>query len=344
MFRINAHSHILPEPKEIPKFMKKRCVFWISKDKKYMYQKDWSRPIDDPSFFLNARLDWMAKHHINHEVLITLSQLYCNGLSKTEAYDVIRWQNDFNAKLQNDHPTKFTSGFTVNPAYTISSLKEIDRCVKLDMKVLCLPSHFQTKKGNWVSIFYKKADPIFQLADKYNLAIQIHPYDAPRMVNLKNKFWRFHLIWMCAQTADAHHMMTSRGIDQEFSNIRFCFAHGSQYTQANYGRRLQGFTGRPDLFKKAASPESNVLSKNIFFDSIVHDVLTFRLLVDRCGSGQIVAGLDNPYPLGEMDSVKGSYPGKVIYEAQIHGYISEKEKKEIWKDNVERWLGKSFSN
>ena len=344
MIRINGHGHILPDPKQIPGFMKKKEIFWISKDKTFMHQKGWQRPIDHPSYFLDGRMEWLKQHHINHEVIITLSQLYCNGLPKKLAYDVIRFQNDFHAELQTNHPETFTCGFTVNPAYTVSALKEIERCVQnLGLSVLCLPTHFQNKNGEWLSIGNEKADPIFQLADKYELAVQIHPYDAPKMIPLENRFWRFHLIWMCAQTADAHHMMTSRGIDQEFSKARYCFAHGSQFTQASYGRRVQGYKGRPDIFENAHSPEENVLSKNVYFDTLVHDVITMQLLINRCGSKQVVAGLDNPYPLGEMDSVKGSYPGKVIFDAEIHGIISESDKKAIWKDNVERWLGKSIN-
>ncbi len=345
MNRINAHAHLLPEPSSIPKFMKKKEIFWISKDKKSMHQKAWTRPIDHKSYFLKGRLKWMEKHQIDHEVLITLSQLYCNGYSKSTAYDVIRFQNDFNAYTQATNQDKFTAGFTVNPAFTVPALKEIERCVdKLNLSVLCLPSHFLNKKGEWLSIGHEKVDPIYQLADKYKLSIQIHPYDAPKMIPLANRYWRFHLVWMCAQTADAHHMITTRGLDQEFNNIRICFAHGSQYTQANYGRRVQGFKGRPDLFQDAISPESNVLGKNIFFDSIVHDVLTFRLLVDRASSSQVVAGLDNPYPLGEMDSVEDSYPGKVIDEALQLGFISDTEKNEIWKGNVGRWLNTSLNS
>ena len=299
MFRINAHAHLLPEPSEIPKFMKKKEIFWISKDGKFMRQKNWERPVDHESFFLKSRLDWMHRHHINHEVIITLSQLYCNGLPRKLAYDVIRFQNDFNADIQDKHPDKFTAGFTVNPVHIESALKEIERCVKkLNLKVLCLPTHWQDKKNNWLSIGHEKADPIFQLADAFRLAVEIHPYDAPKMIALNNRYWRFHLIWMCAQTADAHHIMSSRGLTNEFSHARFCFAHGSQFTQSGFGRRVQGYRGRPDLFEGAFSPESNLLAKNVFFDTLVHDTLTMRLLVDRCGSRQIVAGLDNPLSIG----------------------------------------------
>ena len=67
----------------------------------------------------------------------------------------------------------------------------------LGLKVLCLPLHKQ--KGEWLSTAEKDVDPIYELADKYGLAIQIHPYDGEKMIALKNKYWRFHLVWMMAQ-------------------------------------------------------------------------------------------------------------------------------------------------
>jgi len=45
IMRINGHGHILPEPHQIPQFMKDKKLFWIDEDKKYMRQGDWSRPI-----------------------------------------------------------------------------------------------------------------------------------------------------------------------------------------------------------------------------------------------------------------------------------------------------------
>ncbi len=39
--KINGHGHILPEPSEIPKFMREKKLFWIDDDKKFMRQDDW---------------------------------------------------------------------------------------------------------------------------------------------------------------------------------------------------------------------------------------------------------------------------------------------------------------
>ena len=338
--RINAHGHLLPEPGQIPAFMKEKKLFWIDDDKKFMRQGDWARPITDPSFFLKEKLEWMEKNRIDHEVVLNLSQLYCNGLAEDLANDAIRFQNDFNAGLQNDHSEKFTSGFVVQPAWMDSALKETERCVEtLGMKLLCLPTHYLDSDSQWCSVAYERLSPLFELIDHYKLALEIHPYDGPKMIGLKDQLWRFHLVWMCAQTADTYHLFTSLGFPEKYPNIRTCFAHGNQFGQVNVGRRMQGFKGRPDLFKGAQSPDKYLGESNLFFDTLVHDLDSFELLLKRQGVSQIVAGLDDPYPLGEMESVPGSWPGKVIDEALENELISQDDYNNIWKGNVERWIG-----
>ena len=338
--RINGHGHILPEPHQIPQFMKDKKLFWIDEDKKFMRQGDWKRPITDPSFFLKEKLEWMDKYNIDHGVMLNLSQLYCNGWQRQDANDAIRWQNDFNASVQHDHPDKFTSGFVVQALYMDDALAEIERCVnELNLKLLCLPTHFLNQENEWTSIADKSVFPIYELANKYNLAIEIHPYDGEKMVNLKDQYWRFHLVWMMAQCADTLHLYTLNDIPNKFENIRTCFAHGCMLGIANYGRRLQGYDGRPDLFEGTENPRASLGHKNLFFDTLVHDSYTLELLKRRVGVSQIVAGLDDPYPLGEMEGVGSSYPGRVIDFAVEVDILTQREAAEIWRDNVLRWLG-----
>ncbi len=341
-FKINGHGHILPEPSEIPQFMKDKGLFSIDDGKKFMSQGDWSRPITDPSFFFDEKLIWMDKYEIDHAVMLNLSQLYCNGWSRKDANDAIRWQNDFNGEVQKRRPDKFTCGFVVQPLYLDDALLEIERCVNvLNLRVLCLPTHFLNADGQWLSVVDESVFPIFEMANKYNLAIEIHPYDGEKMVKLKDVFWRFHLVWMMAQTADALHFYSLYDFVNKYPNIRTCFAHGCMLGQANYGRRLQGFDGRPDLFPGAQDPRATLGHPNLFFDTLVHDSYTLQLLKTRVGTSQIVAGLDDPYPLGEMEGVARSYPGRVIDFAVEVDILSQQESNEIWYDNVLRWLGRS---
>jgi aminocarboxymuconate-semialdehyde decarboxylase len=338
--RINGHGHLLPYPHQIPSFMKDQEIFWVTDDKSMMCQGKWRRPVTDASFFLEEKLAWMENNNIQKEVILNLSQLYCNGYSRQMARDVTTFQNDFNASLMETHGDKFIPGFVVQPLYIDDALLEIERCVeKLKMPLLCLPSHFLNKDQQWTAIADQATLPIFELANKYHLAIEIHPYNAEDMIALQDHFWRFHLIWMCAQTADAYHMFTLLDFPDKFPYVRTCFAHGNQFGQMGYGRRVQGFDGRPDLFANATNPTKNIQAKNVFFDSIVHDVLSFELLVKRQGVSQIVSGIDDPYPLGEMETVPGCYPGKVIDEAVGAGILTKNDRADIWNKNVLNWLG-----
>jgi aminocarboxymuconate-semialdehyde decarboxylase len=339
--KINSHSHLLPYPEEIPKFMKDKEIFWIDKDRKFMHQKNWKRPITAASFFLNEKLEWMHQNEINHAVVLNLSQLYGNDLALDDMKEVLRFQNDFNAKIQREHPSKFTSGFVIQPSYIEGALWEIERCVEeLGLKVLCLPTHYMDVNGNWKGVFNKDIEPVLELANKYKLAIEIHPYDGEKFIKLENTSWRFHLIWMLAQCADAYHFYTLNCYYEKYSNLRICFAHGGQLSHINLGRRTQGFDGRLDLFEGKERPRKAVGHPNIYFDTLVHDTLSLELMVKRLGgANQIVLGLDDPYPLGEMgNKQQSSYPGKLLDLACSEKIITEKQHKEIWNDNVVRWL------
>ena len=337
--KIDGHGHLVPHPDEIPAFMREKKVFWVDKEMEYMYQGDWRRPVTHGSFFLEEKLLWLASNDIAHEVILNLSQLYCNGMERQLTSDVLRFQNDFNAKTQHDHPDKFTCGFVVQPRYIDDAIKEIDRCVnELKMDLLCLPTHYLDKDEQWKTIAGKELEPMWQYIDDLGIAVEIHPYDGNKFIKLENELWRFHLIWMCAQTADAFHFFCAHDYPDKYPNIRTCFAHGNQFGQINAGRRKQGFYGRPDLFEGMVAPEKNMQSSNVFFDTLVHDVYSFRLLVDRQTSTQVIAGIDDPYPLGEMESEEGSYPGRVIDEALALGFINEHEYENIWHDNVLQWL------
>ena len=277
--RINGHSHLLPYPEEIPQFMKDKEIFWVDDERKHMLQKGWSRPVTHSSFFLNEKLEWMDENKIDHAVVLNLSQLYGNGLRLEEMKKALRFQNDFNAKVQLENASKFTCGFVVHPGFIQGALWETERCVKeLDLKVLCLPTHFMDSIGQWRSVFDKENDPIFELANEYNLAIEVHPYDGEKMIKLENTSWRFHLIWMLAQCGDAYHFYTLNGMQERYPNIRTCFAHGGQMAQMNLGRRIQGFDGRPDLFEGKIHPRKAVGHENIYFDTLVHDTDSLDLI------------------------------------------------------------------
>jgi len=72
---------------------------------------------------------------------------------------------------------------------------------------------------------------------------------------------------------------------------------------------------------------------------LVHDTGSLQLLIKNQTYKQVIMGLDDPYPLGEMESAKqSSYPGKILDLAVERQIINEAEKDAIWQDNVIQWL------
>ncbi|GAL81491.1 2-amino-3-carboxymuconate-6-semialdehyde decarboxylase [Algibacter lectus] len=186
--------------------MQEKGIFWVDKDRKFMLQKDWKRPpVTDSSFFLDEKLEWMERNKLDHAVVLNLSQLYGNGLRVEEMKKALRFQNDFNARIQREHPpSKFTCGFVVHPGFIRSACWEIERCVETHgMQLLCLPTHYMDTIGTWRCIFDEENEPIFELANKYNLAVEIHPYDGGKIYKIRKYILAFSsyldvgTMWRC---------------------------------------------------------------------------------------------------------------------------------------------------
>ena len=46
------------------------------------------------------------------------------------------------------------------------------------------------------------------------------------MISLKNKYWRFHLVWMMKPMSDTLHLFTLRNLPNKYPNIRTSFRYG----------------------------------------------------------------------------------------------------------------------
>ncbi len=78
-----------------------------------------------------------------NKVVLNLPQLYENWLYIYDMKYVLRFQNNFNTKVQLDYPTKFTCGFLMYTGFIESTFKKTELFVKeLGMQLLCLPIHY----------------------------------------------------------------------------------------------------------------------------------------------------------------------------------------------------------
>ncbi len=131
------------------------------------------------------------------------------------------------------------------------------------------------------------------------------------------KYWLPWLVGMPAETSRAICSMIFGGVLERLPKLRVCFAHGGGSFPSTLGRISHGFEVRPDLcaIDNPVNPKEYV--NRFYIDSLVHDPMMMRFVMELFGAKQIMLGSDYPFPLGEH------HPGKMIEEMSIA--IDDKE-------------------
>ncbi|MFN3939037.1 MAG: amidohydrolase family protein, partial [Chitinophagales bacterium] len=119
------------------------------------------------------------------------------------------------------------------------------------------------------------------------------------------------------------------GIFEKLPSLKVAFAHGGGSFPSTIGRIEHGFNVRPDLVAVDNNvPPRNYLHK-FYLDTLVHDPMMLRYLIDLFGVNQLAMGSDYPFPLGEH------LPGNLIDSMQL----SEANKERLLCGTALEWLG-----
>ncbi|MEQ2277901.1 hypothetical protein XENORESO_009488 [Xenotaenia resolanae] len=94
------------------------------------------------------------------------------------------------------------------------------------------------------------------------------------------------------------------GIFERFPKLKVCFAHGGGSFPFTVGRIEHGHKVRPDLCAVDNSISPRKYLSSFYTDSLVHDPISMRLLVDVIGkAANLVQDMGqrlNVYPLNEL--------------------------------------------
>ena len=104
---------------------------------------------------------------------------------------------------------------------------------------------------------------------------------------------------MPMETTTALCSMVMGGVFHRHPGLKVCFAHGGGSYPFTLGRIQHGYDVRPDLCATDCPLGPRHFAGRFYTDSLVHDALSLRLLVDVVGADRVVLGSDYPFPLGE---------------------------------------------
>jgi aminocarboxymuconate-semialdehyde decarboxylase len=325
--KVDIHTHMMPDtmPNWVKKFGYGEFIHLEHKNcQACMMKGDKLFRIVEPNCFQAAdRLADMESQATSCQVLSTIPVLFNYWAKPADGYDTSRYFNDHLAKIANDHPKKFIAIGTVPLQDTDLSILEMERCIhSLNMPGLEIGTNV-----NGINLGDSRFHAFFAAAEKLNCSLFIHPWDMMGEADIQD-YWLPWLVGMPAETTRAICSLIFSGVLEKYPKLRIAFAHGGGSFPYTLGRIEHGFQVRPDLvaIHNQVNPQS-YLGK-IWFDSLVHDPLSFHVLLQKAGVDKICLGSDYPFPLGEH------YPGQLISSLDLPTPIQEK----LFFRNAIDWL------
>jgi aminocarboxymuconate-semialdehyde decarboxylase len=328
--KIDIHTHILPKS-------------WPDLKGKYGYggfvhlehhQPGCARMMMDGTVFRvvqentwspETRMKECDRHGVHVQALSTVPVMFSYWARPLDALDLSKFLNDHIAGVVADFPGRFIGLGTVPMQAPDLAIQELERCVKeLGLRGIEIGTHVNEWNLSDDVLF-----PVFQAAEELGAAIFVHPWDIMGKERM-SKYWLPWLVGMPAEVSLAVSSMIFGGVFERLPKLRVAFAHGGGSFPATIGRIEHGFNVRPDLCAIDNNVNPRSYLGKFYVDSLVHDPIMLKYLIDLIGENRIALGSDYPFPLGEAE------PGKLI---ESMPELSATTKARLLGGTAVEWLG-----
>lgn len=334
MKKIDIHTHILPE--KIPNWFEK-FGYGEFIHLEQVHQKDhvgccnarmmkgdkFFREIEPNCWEPRERLVDMEKTSVDVQVLSTIPVLFNYWAKPEHGLETSRFFNDHIAQCVDLHPDRFIGLGTVPLQDIDLAIREMERLVhELKMPGIEIGSNV-----NQLNLSDSRFHPFWEAAQELNCSIFIHPWEMMGEGDIL-KYWLPWLVGMPAETSRAICSLIFGGVFEKFPKLKFAFAHGAGSFPATVGRVEHGWKVRPDLCAIDNPVNPRDYLGRFWVDSLVHDPLSFELLLKTMGETKICCGSDYPFPLGEH------HPGEIIEQFNL---TTEQKEKMLYQNAID-WL------
>ena len=330
--KIDIHTHILP--RDLPDFKAKYGYGGFVNIEHHkpgcarlMIDGKHFRDVEENLWEPAVRIRDCDRRGITMQVLSTVPLLFSYWAKPTDALDLSKLLNDHIASVVAQHPQRFIGLGTVPMQAPDLAIRELGRCVKeLGLVGIEIGSHVESWNLNDEHLF-----PVFQAAEELSAAVFVHPWDMMGKDRMP-KYWLPWLVGMPAEVSLAICSMMFGGVFERLPRLRVAFAHGGGSFAGTLGRIEHGFNVRPDLCAVDNNVNPRTYLGKFYLDSLTHDSVMLKYLIELVGEKRIALGSDYPFPLGEAE------PGKMIASMNE---LSEKTKQRLFSGTALEWLGKT---
>jgi aminocarboxymuconate-semialdehyde decarboxylase len=160
----------------------------------------------------------------------------------------------------------------------------------------------------------RKFDPFWAKMEALGAVVFLHPLGTSLGSRLDSHYLA-NVVGQPAETAVSLSKLIFTGMLDRHPGVKLVAAHGGGYLPLTIGRSDHGYAARPEA-KGCACRPSEYLPK-LWYDTVVHDPVQLRRLIDSVGVSQVVLGTDYPYDMGHYDphGLIAAVPGLTEAEA-----------------------------
>ncbi len=327
--KIDIHTHILP--RDIPRGRELygyggfvQLEHHVEGRARMMIDGKFFREVDMNCWHGPARVADCERDGVDVQVLSTVPVLFAYWAKGSDGHDWARRLNDDLAHTVASDPKHFIGLGTLPLQAPELAVQELERCVgELGFPGVQIGSNVNGTNLEDPALFQ-----VFEAAESLGAAVFVHPWEMCGRDRMSS-YWTPWLVGMPAETSLAICSLIFGGVLERLPHLRIAFAHGGGAFPSTIGRIQHGFDVRPDICAVDNDVAPREYVRRIYYDSLVHDPLMLRYLVDLVGADRIALGTDYPFPLGDLE------PGKLIESGD---YDDQTKHRMLWGTAFE-WLG-----
>ncbi len=253
-------------------------------------------PIREDLVDLGARLATMDRTGIEIQVLSSWVNLTAYGLDAERGE---RWSRRVNESLVAEaqrSPDRFRTLATV-PLQTPDQAAAELRYATIELGMLGVEIA-TTVDG--IDLVTAGLDPFWATAADLGSLVLLHPMAPLPGIDLRRHFLH-NAVGRPAETTIAIARLVMAGVFDRHPDLRVCVVHGGGFLPYQAGRLQRGWESMPGVADTdLATPPLEVV-KQLYYDTILHNPLALRYLIDLVGADRIMVGTDYPFEAGDLD-------------------------------------------
>ena len=241
-------------------------------------------------------LDEMEKSGVDAVLLCPWVSLVRYEAKAEESLNACQVQNDALSSLVKKYPQKIAALGMIPLQDVPLAIKELERLMKSGLKGVEIGTHVNGVYPGDVSF-----RPFWEACESLGVFVFIHPVEGGGRAELRD-YYMWNVIGNPMETTVAAGHLILSGVMDAFPRLKVLLAHGGGALPYLHGRLDRGYKVRPEINKVISKPPTEYL-KQFYFDTITHDPVVLKNLVDFAGADHVLLGSDYPFDMGNEDPV-----------------------------------------